>query len=241
MHEANNVARVKNSTRANNINEITDAQEGVHKNLAQVVKKHFNNPHKKPIAQHTQTAFDDVKQKVEAHLKLEQPLIFDSCCGTAMSTQIIALENPDALVLGIDRSAVRLAKENNLQLPNNVILVQAECADFWKLAVDASWQLQKHTILYPNPYPKSKHLKRRWHGHPAFPNLLALGGELELRSNWKVYIDEFCEAVKVVENKNYHCNGVEILKVIKPRTLFEKKYQESGQRLYFCKIASKRR
>jgi tRNA G46 methylase TrmB len=226
-----------NNTQTNNVNSITDAQEGIHKNLERVVKKHFNNPHKKPIAQHTQKAFDDVKARVEAHLKLGCPLIFDSCCGTAMSTQIIALENPDALVLGIDRSAVRLSKEANLKLPNNVILIQAECADFWSLAVEAGWKLQKHTILYPNPYPKSKHLKRRWHGHPSFPNLLALGGELELRSNWQVYIDEFCEAVKFSEDKNYRCDGVERLKVINPLTLFEKKYQESGQELYSCKIS----
>ena len=227
MHEA----------RSNNSNRITDAQEGIHKNLERVVKKHFNNSHKKPIAQHTQKAFDDVKFKVEAHLQSGQPLIFDSCCGTAMSTQIIALENPNALVLGIDRSAVRLAKDTNLKLPNNVILIQAECADFWTLAVEAGWKVQKHTILYPNPYPKSKHLKRRWHGHPVFPNLLALGGELELRSNWKVYIDEFCEAVKVLEDENYYCSGVEILRVSRPLTLFEKKYQEGGQKLYFCKVS----
>ena len=156
-----------------------------------------------------------------------------------MSTQIIALENPDALVLGIDRSSVRLAKETNLKLPKNVILVQAECADFWKLAVDAGWQLQKHTILYPNPYPKSKHLKRRWHGHPAFPDLLALGGELELRSNWKVYLDEFCEAIKYSGSKRHVCRGVEIIKITKPLTLFEKKYQENGQALYSCQIIFK--
>ena len=230
MHEANN-----NSPRR-----ITDAQEGIHKNLARIVKKHFNNPHKKPIAKHTQEAFDTIRTKVETHLKQGQPLIFDSCCGTAMSTQIIALENPNALVLGIDRSAVRLAKETNLKCPENVILVQAECADFWKLAVDAGWQLQKHTILYPNPYPKSKHLKRRWHGHPAFPNLLALGGELELRSNWKVYMDEFCEAVNVLNDKNTCCRGVEELAVTNPLTLFEKKYQENGQSLYSCKISLKK-
>ncbi len=228
MHEANNSAR-----------RITDAQIGIHKNLALVVKKHFRNQHKKPIAKHTQDAFDVVKDKVEVHLKAGKSLIFDSCCGTAMSTQIIALENPRALVLGIDRSAVRLAKETNVKLPGNVILVQAECADFWKLAVGAGWQLQKHTILYPNPYPKSKHLKRRWHGHPAFPDLLALGGELELRSNWKVYMDEFCEAVKILEDKIYGCRGVEELAVINPLTLFEKKYQENGQSLYSCKITLK--
>ena len=106
---------------ANNVNRITDAQEGIHKNLALIVKKHLNNQYKKPIAQHTQQAFDEVSDKVKAHLVAGHPLIFDSCCGTAMSTQIIARENPDALVLGIDRSAVRLSKEGNLQLPNNVI------------------------------------------------------------------------------------------------------------------------
>jgi len=232
MHEAK-----VNNARANNSNSITDAQKGIHKNLAQVVKKHFNNLHQKPIAQHTRKAFDDVKAKVEAHLKLGHPLIFDSCCGTAMSTQIIALANPEALVLGIDRSAVRLAKESNLEIPKNIILIQAECADFWSLAVEAGWKLQKHTILYPNPYPKSKHLKRRWHGHPAFPNILALGGELELRSNWQVYIDEFCTAVNIIDHEKYHYSGVETLKVIKPLTLFEKKYQENGQDLYFCKIS----
>jgi len=225
----------------NKARRITDAQQGIHKNLEQVVKKHFNNLHKKPISQHTQTAFDEIKLNVESHLKLEQPLIFDSCCGTAMSSQIIASKNPDALVIGIDRSTVRLAKEANAKIPNNLILIQAECADFWKLALEAGWKLQKHFLLYPNPYPKSKHLKRRWHGHPAFPDLLALideNGSLELRSNWKVYIDEFCSAVGFIENNNI-CKGVETFQTNSPLTLFEKKYQEDEQELYRCKVVLK--
>jgi len=233
MHEASHTVPIQN------VNRITDAQEGIHKNLALIVKKHFSYLYKKPIAKHTQEAFDAVKEKVDMYLKSAAPLIFDSCCGTAMSTQIIAKNNPHALVLGIDRSAVRLAKESNLKTPNNVILIQAECADFWRLAVDAGWKLQKHIILYPNPYPKSKHLKRRWHAHPAFPYLLALGGELELRSNWKVYMDEFCEAVKYSGNKNYVCKGVKMINISSPMTLFEKKYQESEQDLYSCQILLK--
>ena len=151
-----------------------------------------------------------------------------------MSTQNIAAENPDALVVGIDRSAARLTKSTNAGLPSNIILVQAECSDFWALAKEAGWTLQKHFILYPNPYPKSKHLKRRWHGHPVFPILLALGGELELRSNWQVYIDEFCTATNFV--KEGLCQGVESFQADSPLTLFEKKYQESGQELYRCRI-----
>jgi len=243
MNETNpirsNIIRA-NSNRAStaaNIPCITDAQIGIHKNLESVVKKHFSNQHKKPISKHTQQAFDDVKGRVEAHLEKSKPLIFDSCCGTAMSTQIIAKENPTALVIGIDRSAVRLAKESNLQLADNIILVQAECADFWTLAVEAGWKLQKHTLLYPNPYPKSKHLKRRWHGHPAFPNLLALGGDIELRSNWKVYMDEFCAAINYAKSESHTCDGVETIQVKDPLTLFEKKYQESDQTLYRCSVS----
>ena len=228
MHEA----EIKSSPRR-----ITDAQQGIHKNLEQVVKKHLSNLYKKPLSQHTQIAFDNIQARVERHLKQNKPLIFDSCCGTAMSTQLIASEYPDALVIGIDRSEVRLAKETNSKLANNIILVQAECADFWKLALDAGWKLQKHFILYPNPYPKSKHLKRRWHGHPAFPDLLALGGELELRSNWKVYIEEFCFAVSFIDT--HACNGVEKFQTSTSLTLFEKKYQAGGQELYRCKIVPK--
>lgn len=220
---------------------ITDAQQGIHQNLEQLVVKHFATSYQKPIAQHTQDAFDAIKQKVSTSLANGHPLIFDSCCGTAMSTGIIAQQNPQALVVGIDRSAARLSKEYNQSMPSNVLLVQAECADFWSLAVAEGWKLDKHFMLYPNPYPKSKHIKRRWHGHPAFPLLFSLGGELVLRSNWSVYVNEFCMALKIVLKKkpDENISGEPIVQAVEPATpltLFEKKYQQSGQSLYQCKF-----
>lgn len=216
--------------------QIIDAQQRIHENLEKTVLKHLKFKHKKPISQHTLIIFNQLKPVILAAIAETRPLIFDSCCGTAMSTSILAEENPDALVIGIDRSAIRLGKEYNNKLPDNVSLVQAECADFWHLAKQQGWKLQRHTILYPNPYPKSKHLKRRWHGHPAFSDLLALGGEIELRTNWKVYADEFSMAVKIASDQSQQCNlvctGTEIIQAVKPMTLFEKKYQESGQKLY---------
>ncbi len=217
--------------------QITDAQEGIHKNLERIVSKHLQHRYQKPIAQHTQIAFDKIKPIVDTALQQGKPLIFDSCCGTAMSTVLIAQQNQDALVIGIDRSAVRLGKDYNQKLPENTHLVQAECADFWRLANQQGWKLHKHTILYPNPYPKSKHLQRRWHGHPAFSSLLALGGELELRTNWKVYADEFYAAVNLVQKGRLNSNGVECFEVQNPLTLFEKKYHNAGQKLYRCIIS----
>lgn len=220
-----------------NSREITDAQQGIHENLETVVNKHLKTTYRKPIAEHTQAAFNNIKPRVVESIENGIPLIFDSCCGTAMSTGIIATKNPDALVIGIDRSAVRLSKEYNNNLPENALLVQAECSDFWILAKAEGWKLLKHTILYPNPYPKAKHLKRRWHGHPAFPVLLSLGGEIELRTNWKVYADEFCAAVNFAKKPDRICNSVKSFQTAKPLTLFEKKYQGSAQELYQCKIS----
>lgn len=35
------------------------------------------------------------------------------------------------------------------------------------------------------------HTKRRWHGHPVFPILVALGGQIEVRASWEGYLKEF--------------------------------------------------
>ncbi len=222
----------------NNSRAITEAQQGIHQNLEKVVRKHCQNLYRKPVAQHTLEAFNDVQKQVEKALSKDTPLLIDSFCGTAISTRIIAEENPMALVIGIDRSSVRLSKQYEESIPENVILVQAECADFWMLSQRAGWRVSKHTILYPNPYPKSKHLKRRWHAHPAYPSLLALGGEIELRTNWKIYAEEFCKALSFTGLENVSSSGVEIIDTsepFKPMTLFEKKYKEGGQKLYCCK------
>ena len=234
----------------NNSSLVNSNQSGVHENLEAIVRKHFETEYKKPIAEHTQTAFDSIKQQVEKSLKKDTPLLFDSFCGTGISTAIIAKHNPNALVIGIDRSIDRLSKTYNDALPENAILVQAECADFWLLAHRAGWQLTKHTIFYPNPYPKSKHIKRRWHAHPAYPLLFELGGELELRTNWKIYADEFCQAFyyasDYIDRSDLTCSGIETLfnethtnhiapENIEFMTLFEKKYYMSGQKLYRCR------
>lgn len=223
--------------KVNNSRRIVDAQEGLHQNLLATLQKHLDKPFKKPIAEHTLKAFESIKPSVASHLKDAKPLLLDSCCGTAMSTRLIAEENPNALVIGVDRSAVRLGKEYNAQMPDNALIVQAECGDFWTLAQAEGWKLSQHTLFYPNPYPKSKHLKRRWHGHPAFPALLALGGEVELRTNWKVYADEFCMAIHFAKEIEMIKSAVEVFHADSPKTLFEKKYQENGQELYRCRFS----
>ena len=69
---------------------------------------------------------------------------------------------------------------------------------------------------------------RRWHGHPVWPNLLALKGRLELRTNWLVYAEEFEQALLLSGYKPAPKTTLENAEVLKnPITLFEKKYAEN--------------
>lgn len=136
------------------------------------------------------------------------PLVLDSGCGTGRSTLEIGRRYPDLPVIGIDKSVVRLSRTRAFReqqadlLPPNVKLVRADLIDFWVLASDlvarGRWDVKHHFILYPNPYPKGKQVKQRWHGHPVFPFLLDLeADELTLRSSWETYLFEFAEALRV--------------------------------------------
>ncbi|KNC69150.1 tRNA (guanine(46)-N(7))-methyltransferase TrmB [Pseudoalteromonas ardens] len=208
-----------------NSRSITSNQTGLHEKLDEVVQKHLNTPFKKPIAAHTQQAFEQVNEKVQA---FDGPIILDSCCGVGESTANLAKLHPDALVIGIDKSEHRLEKhdiEYKQTESGQYILVQADLNDFWRLACEANWQPSHHYLLYPNPWPKAKHLQRRWHGAAVFPYIVKLGGRLELRSNWSIYVEEFARSLALAGAQatvsDYESDTA--------MTPFERKYWASGQ------------
>ncbi|MEZ5537134.1 MAG: hypothetical protein R3F02_16110 [Thiolinea sp.] len=211
-------------------NIVTSNQSGIHDNLEQVVRRNQENTFRKPAAEHTLRAFTAVQQRIAER---QQPIILDSGCGTALSTRHIAQQYPDSLVIGVDRSEFRLGKQYEEALPENALTLRADLVDFWNLAAQAGWRLQHHFILYPNPYPKAIHLKRRWHAHPVFPQLLKLGGQLELCTNWQTYAEEFALALRL---NGYPDASVQPFVPETCRTLFETKYHQTGQDLYRCVI-----
>jgi tRNA G46 methylase TrmB len=104
---------------------------------------------------------------------------------------------------------------------------------------------QRHYLLYPNPWPKKRHLGRRWHGHPVFPTIVALGGYFECRSNWRIYIDECASALNQLTGAKAQAEphlqtagtasdwpGEED----SPITPFEAKYLASGHSLWRCRL-----
>jgi tRNA (guanine-N7-)-methyltransferase len=199
------------------------SQTGIHDRLDEVVRRHLEAPWRQPVRSHSERAFEAVYPRLQAAGRL----ILDSGCGTGASTTWLATRYPEALVIGIDKSSVRLSRAP--ELPDNGLLVRADLADFWRLAHGSGLQVERHFLFYPNPWPKPGHLQRRWHAHPVFPDLLALGGKLELRSNFEIYVLEFARALTLA--------GVVDAEVVslhdsEPVSPFERKYMASGHRLW---------
>jgi len=163
--------------------------------------------------------------------------VLDSGCGTGESTRSIARALPDCLVIGVDKSEARLARTGASSFPHregNVIWLRAELATFWRLALRAGWRLRHHFLLYPNPWPKPGQLRRRWHAHPVFPDLLRLGGRLELRCNWEIYAQEFAAATNQLLGT---CVRPRPLAGSAVTTPFERKYRVSGHPLYSVSVS----
>ncbi len=210
---------------------IVDAQQHLHNKLEETVTKHLQQPFRKPVAEFNRSAFARAEDFIKQHANAA--LILDSGCGVGASTNRIALTHPDAIVIGIDQSSHRLDKHqaHRLNPCDNYLLLRADLVDFWRLAEQAGWQLFKHYVLYPNPWPKSKHLQRRWHGSAVFPSIVKLGGLLELRSNWKLYLEEFQSALTIA-GEQATLAQLPQNELSEPLTPFEQKYYNSGQPLY---------
>lgn len=217
-----------------NSRNIVSSQKEPHPSLEKIVKKHMQFPYQKPI--HPGSV--ETLEKIMPILKKHSLLILDSGCGVGESTIHIARNYPDALILGIDKSEKRIRKNEFYRSsidPNikNYMIIRGNLVDLWRLMVDHGIKLYKHYLLYPNPWPKAEHVMRRWHAHPVFPFLLELGGELILRSNWQIYVQEFAIAVEIMTGKKAVITSIQPETFISP---FEKKYFLSGHTLYELKV-----
>lgn len=214
---------------------VTSNQTGIHDQLQALTERHANSLYQRPFASHSQQAFETAITAWRAAGKA--PLIIDAGCGIGLSTCKLAQRHPGHFVIGIDQSADRLARELRWpgELPGNHLLVRADLVDFWRLMLKERIHPSHHYLLYPNPWPKKSQLARRWHGHPVFPTVIALGGQIECRSNWKIYMDEFAYALTQLTGLSARCEN--FLPEPDALTPFEEKYRASGHSLWRCQLA----
>lgn len=212
---------------------ISSAQEGPHCDLEELVRRHMAHPFRKPILDYNRSAFASALAARDAW-QADAPLILDAGCGVGWSTLRLAEQYPDHFVIGVDQSSDRIGRGKPMELPANALLIRADLVDFWRLLAENGIRLARHYNLYPNPWPKIGHLARRWQGHAVFPVWLVLGGELECRSNWDIYIQEMAQALSLLSGQAVLA---EPWQTDDPITPFEKKYLASGHQLWRCRVS----
>ncbi len=201
------------------------AQTGPHDRLAALIARRAGIPYRQPVASFSKDAFACFASACAA----DRPLIVDSCCGIGESTLHLAERHPDCFVLGVDQSSDRLSRAP--ALPANALLLRADMSDIWCLLQQHGYRPVRQYMLYPNPWPKIGQLARRWPAHPVFPTVLELGGVIECRSNWRIYVEEFALAARLIAGID---SPVGVLVPDEPMTPFERKYAASGHALYRC-------
>gem|GEM_PF-187716 len=211
---------------------VTSSQLAPHPRLAEIVARHLREPYRREPSAAGRAAFATVVDRLAAS---NGSFILDAGCGTGLGTFALARAFPDALVIGVDKSAARLATAQRVvcDAPANTLLLRCDLVDFWQLAAAAQLRCRAQFVLYPNPWPKPEHVMRRWHAHPVLPALLELGGTITLRTNWRVHADEFAQALRQA-GWSAQC---ETFSPGAPLTAFERKYAASGQALWRCVAA----
>ena len=149
-------------------------------------RKYRNHAFQRPLPQRSVTAFSWLYARIQAN---PRPIILDSGCGKGMSSRFLAARYPNHWVVAVDQSAQRLQAFTGPRA-SNLLVVRDNCCDFWQQLASSDLEIAMHMLLYPNPYPKRQHEKRRWYAHPLFSQALHLSPLTILRSNWLDYLEQ---------------------------------------------------
>ncbi len=125
----------------------------------------------------------------------------DLGCGDGGFLLAVAQQHPDRLYLGVERLLGRLRKVcsrgDRLGL-QNVRALRAEGLYFLEWMVEPG-SIRRLHYLFPDPWPKEKHHKKRLVQEETVPTLhraLAPGGELLFRTDHEEYYEWVCACVK---------------------------------------------
>ncbi len=147
-----------------------------------------------------------LRQTCRSIFELSQIITLEIGCGKGHWLSAYAAANPSELCVGIDliseriRDAQRRAKNRNAA---NAHFVKAEAFEFLE-AMPRDARIDKVFILFPDPWPKEKHHKRRLM-QKAFLDYLRQfvsgGAKLYFRTDHAEYFDWTLSAIS--ENSNW--------------------------------------
>lgn len=121
-------------------------------------------------------------------------ILFEAGCGHGHWLTDYAETNPDTICVGIDLITWRIRKGNDKKAKRglkNLHFYKAELGEFLEALPD-SIRFERTVLLFPDPWPKAKHHRRRM-VQPAFLDEVARrtdrAGEFCFRSDDRPYFD----------------------------------------------------
>ncbi len=176
-------------------------------------------------------ALDAERLDLAAAFGRDAPLVVEIGCGVGEATGVLAAARPEVNVLGLEVWKPGLA--------STLAEVAEAGADNVRLAgVDAVWLLEQHVAsasvteiwtFFPDPWPKTRHHKRRLVG-PAFAALVAdrlvPGGVWRLATDWPAYAEQMQAVLDAEPGLE---GGVVERWPERPVTKFERKGRSAGR------------
>ncbi|MGH3510092.1 MAG: tRNA (guanine(46)-N(7))-methyltransferase TrmB [Nocardioidaceae bacterium] len=176
-------------------------------------------------------AVDDKRFELPARFGRAAPLVVEIGSGIGEATVALAAARPDVNVLAFEVWRAGIA-ETMLRLEAN------HCDNVRLVSVDAVWSLE-HLLgpgsvtelwtFFPDPWPKSKHHKRRLVGSAfarTVASRLAAGGRWRLATDWPEYA---ASMVRVLGAEPLLAGGVTPRWHERPMTRFERRGLRAGR------------
>eukprot|EP00968_Pinguiococcus_pyrenoidosus_P011018 scaffold878_cov271-Pinguiococcus_pyrenoidosus.AAC.21 len=193
-------------------------------------------------------------------------IILDSGCGTGASTFALAKRFPDTLVVGVDRSELRLTKFGARVADNvNVDAPEAQPVDYWvdgaaaplpnllsgsrtitcciriRIPSGSIWGSDGTAIRPSRSYSRyvtteTLEATRSLTGLRLRVSA-QLGERLVVRSNWRTYLDEFSLAVAAACTVEAAPSVAQLPPDMEPMTNFERKYLREGESVYELEVS----
>jgi tRNA G46 methylase TrmB len=175
-----------------------------------------------------------ISEEISARI-LKKSIDVEIGAGQGLHAIKYCTENPNRTLLAIERTHEKFAKlegrANSHPHLINLVPVHGDAVAWFTHHLNIC-QVERVFLLYPNPYPKSKHANQRWHNSSFVSMLLtrlAANGELILATNLDWYATEAEEQFTRGWNLPLVQKKILNTKIHIARTHFERKYLERGE------------
>lgn len=156
------------------------------------------------------------------------PLLLDVGCGDGDATVALAGAEPDRDVLAVDVHTPGLAALLRRVEERGLTNVRVAEGDALVVLRDMVRDLDEVRVLFPDPWPKTRHHKRRL-VTPAFAELVAArlrpGGRLHVATDWPDYAEQVLDAVAGCPL----LDGGAVPRPDRPVTRFEQRARREGR------------